>query len=219
MKRQIIVCAVMIMAALGTQTAFAEGDHAQSNLEPAIIDGYRSAHFGMTEAEVKVAIKSDFGVSDPKRTINDVERTTIFTVPAKALLPDSPPATISYILGASSSKLIQVNVVWGENGGAEAKQIVSTTNALAAYFVDKGSYAKDSQAVNQALPDGTLLVFRGADTKGRMVVLHLIPVSEPADEKKAAKDKPVEFKKAMLRLSYIANPTKPDVFRIEKGRF
>ena len=52
-----------------------------------------------------------------------------------------------------------------------------------------------------------------------MVVLLLAPIIDPADEKKAGKDKPIEFKKAILRFSYIANPTKPNVFRIEKGRF
>ena len=92
-------------------------------------------------------------------------------------------------------------------------------NALAAYFLDKGSYAKDSVAVNQGLPDGTVLVFRGTDAKGRMVVLQLVPITDPGADKKVTKDKPVEFKKAVLRLSYIANPLKPDVFRIEKGRF
>ncbi len=73
--------------------------------------------------------------------------------------------------------------------------------------------------MNQGRSDGTVLVFRGSDAKGRMVVLLLAPIIDPADEKKAGKDKPIEFKKAILRFSYIANPTKPNVFRIEKGRF
>lgn len=187
--------------------------------EQAVVDGYRSAHFGMTEAEVRKAIKIDLGVGDPVRTTNDIEHTTVLTVTDKSLLPDSPLATISYILGATSSKLIQINVVWGDSGGAEAKQIVATTNALTAYFLDKGGWSKDSQAMNLALPDGTLLAFRGADAKGRMVVLHLIPIPEPGEGKKDGKDKSIPFKRAMLRLSYIADPAKPDVFHIDKGQF
>ena len=227
MKKLSVAIAVSAVAILGLSIAFAEGgkpsasvggDPAQAT-EPAAIDGYRSARFGMTEAEVKKAIKADFSVDDPAKAVNDTERTSVLIVPGKTLIPDSPPATVSYIFGATTAKLIQVNVVWGDNGGADAKQIVPTTNALAAYFLDKGSYTKDSVAVNQGLPDRTVLVFRGADAKGRMVVLQLVPIVDPADDKKAGKDKPVEFKKAMLRLSYIANPTKPDVFRIEKGRF
>ena len=227
MKKFSVVIAVSAVAILGLSHGFAEtgkpaasvgGDPVQA-AEPATIDGYRSAHFGMTEAEVKKAIKTDFNVDEPAKAVNSTERTSVLIVPGKTLIPDSPPATVSYIFGATTSKLIQVNVVWGDNGGVDAKQIVPTTNALASYFLDKGSYAKDSVAVNQGLPDGTVLVFRGADAKGRMVQLQLVPIVDPADEKKASKDKPVEFKKAMLRLSYIANPTKPDVFRIEKGKF
>ena len=52
-----------------------------------------------------------------------------------------------------------------------------------------------------------------------MVVLQLVPIVDQAEVRKQEKDKPVEFKKAVLRLSYIANPAKPDVLRIEKGRF
>ena len=227
MKKLSVAIAVSAVAILGLSIAFAEGgkpassvggDPAQAS-EPATIDGYRSARFGMTEAEVKKAIKADFSVDEPAKAVNETERTSVLIVPGKSLIPDSPPATVSYIFGATTAKLIQVNVVWGDNGGVDTKQIVPTTNALAAYFLDKGSYAKDSVAVNKGLPDGTVLVFRGADAKGRMVVLLLVPIPDPADEKKAGKDKPVEFKKAMLKLSYVANPTKPDVFRIEKGRF
>ena len=190
-----------------------------ATVEAVSIDGYRSARFGMSEAEVKKAIKTDLGGDAPARVVNETERTTVLLASNRVLLPDSPPATLSYILGASSAKLIQVNIVWGDNGGVDAKQIVPTANALAAYFLEEGSYAKDSVVVNQGLPDGTALVFRGADAKSRMVVLQLVPIAPPADEKKPGKDKQVEFKKAMLRLSYIANPTKPDVFRIEKGKF
>ena len=227
MKKMSVLIAVSAVAILGLSIAFAESGKPASSVgsdlgqgaEPATIDGYRSAHFGMTESEVKKAIKIDFSLDEPARTVNDAERTTVLIVPGKTLIPDSPPATLSYIFGATTAKLIQVNVVWGDNGGVDAKQIVPTTKALASYFLDKGSYAKDSLAMNQGLPDGTVLVFRGADAKGRMVVLQLVPIVDPADDKKAGKDKAVEFKKAMLRLSYVANPTKPDVFRIEKGKF
>ena len=227
MKKMSVVIAVSAVAILSLSQGFAESGKPASSVggdptqaaEPATIDGYRSARFGMSETEVKKAIRTDFNVDEPAKAVNETERTSVLVVPGKTLITDSPPATVSYIFGATTSKLIQVNVVWGENGGVDAKQVVPTTNSLASYFLDKGSYAKDSVAVNQGLPDGTVLVFRGADAKGRMVVLQLVPIVDPADEKKTGKDKPVEFKKAMLRLSYIANPTKPDVFRIEKGKF
>ena len=227
MKALFVMIAVSAGAALGPSPGLAEagkpapsvgGDPALA-AEPAVIDGYRSARFGMSEAEVRKAIRADLGVEEPVRGANETERTTVLVVQGKTLIPDTPPATLSYILGATSAKLIQVNIVWGEATGADLKQILPVANSLAGYFADKGSYAKDSVAVNLTLPDGSVLAFRGSDAKGRMVVLHLLPIATPADLKKPEKDKPIEFKKAALRLSYIANPTKPDVFRIEKGRF
>ncbi|MBF0563000.1 MAG: hypothetical protein HQL37_13495 [Alphaproteobacteria bacterium] len=188
-------------------------------VKPATIDGYRSARFGMTEAEVKKAIREDFGADDSTRVTNDAERTNVLVVSGKTLITGTPPAVVSYIFGASSSKLIQVNIVWGEGGGADAKQIVPATNALVAYFLDRGSYRKENQVVNQPLPDGTFLAFRGADAWGHMVILHLAPAPDPNQVKKKVKDKAPELKKAVLRLSYIENPINPDVFHIEKGAF
>jgi hypothetical protein len=224
MKLKILSGVMVAVLTASAALAYAESASPQQvapvqPAEPAVIDGYRSAHFGMTEAEVKKALKSDLGVSDPVETVNGNEHTTVLLVTGKTLIPDSPPATVSYIFGASTAKLIQVNVVWGDNGGADVGQIVSTTNALTSYFVGRGSYVKDSLLANQKLPDGTILAFRGSDAKGHMVVLHLVPFPEQSDVKKDGKDKPVEIKKAMLELSYIADPAKPDVFHIEKGQF
>jgi len=228
MKLKILSGALIALLTVNAASVYAESTNSQPTVpaqpaEPAVVDGYRSAHFGMTEADVKKAIKSDLGASDPVETANGNEHTTVLLVTGKTLIPDSPPATVSYIFGANTAKLIQVNIVWGENGGADVGKIVSTTNALTSYFVGKGSYAKDSLVANQKLPDGTILAFRGSDAKGHMVVLHLVPFSEQADSKtdakKDGKDKPVEIKKAMLELSYIADPVKPDVFSIEKGQF
>lgn len=216
-----VICAVL--AAGCASSVYAQSSSGQPTaqaVEPVIIDGYRSARFGTGEAEVKRAIKADLGGDDPARVVNEIERTTALVMPHQALLPDSPPATVSYILGATSAKLVQVNIVWGDNGGADIRQIVLTANALVQYFIQKGSYAKDSLVVNQKLPDGTILAFRGADAQGRMVLLQLVPIADASDAKKPeGKDKLVDVNKGMLKLSYIENPAKPDIFRIEKGRF
>jgi len=212
MKSLITACAFFMGVVAATPMVMAQTPGA----EPAIIDGYRSAHFGMTEAEVRKAIKTDLGSSDPTQTTNPTERTTILAVTGKTLIPDTPPATVSYILGASSAKLFQVNVVWGDNGGADVGQIVSTASALTSYFMAKASYAKGSVAANQQLPDGSVLAFRGMDAKGHAVVMRFIPIQEQKD---GTKDKPTDVKKAVLVLSYVADPAKPDVFHIEKGQF
>lgn len=191
---------------------------AQDVTQAVVIAGYRSAHFGAGEAEVRAAIKKDLGVDDAVAQANPVERTTVLMVPDRTLLPDAPPATVAYIFGATTGKLAQVNIIWGENGGSDVGKIVTAANSLIAYFLEKGSYATGSVVVNQPLPDGTTLGFRGADANGRMIILQLIPALEPnlaAD----AKGPPVQVKKALLKLSYIESPGKPDILRIEKGQF
>ena len=139
-KKRAVAFAVTAVAVMGLSIAFAEsgekpsssiGHDSAQTAEPAIIDGYRSAHFGMNEAEVKKAIKADFSVDDPAKALNETERTAALLVRGKTLVPDSPPATVSYIFGATTAKLIQVNVVWGDSGGVDAKQIVPTTKDLA----------------------------------------------------------------------------------------
>ena len=212
--RVIAILAALSTCVLGMDVAAIAAEPA----EQMVIDGYRGAKFGMSDKEVRGAIKKDFDIRDPADDVNDVERTKVLTITVKALLPDAPPAQISYILGASSSKLMQVNVVWGgEPGGGELRQLVSVANTLRGYFIDRGGYAEGSTVVNKTLADGSVLVFRGADAKGHMVVLHLLPIVQPtAGESKGS---PPAATKGVLRLSYVEQPGKPDVFHIEKGQF
>ena len=190
---------------------------AKGVVEQATVEGFRSARFGMQAKDVRDAIKKDFGLGD-KDVIagsNPEERTQSLTVKVKDLLPDSPPAAVSYIFGATSKKLIQVNVGWGsaEIGMASLEALVPTANTLRDYFIRKGMYAAPVVA-NQKLPDGSILVFRGIDDKGRMALLQLKPI---AAEKKDGKDQPPT--NGTLLLAYIEDPKNPDVFRLEKGKF
>src|SRR6185369_13874999 len=77
------------------------------------IDGFRSAKFGMAEAEVVAAIEKDFGVKagDVAREDNPLEKTVALVAKVSDLIPDSGPARAVYILGYKTKALIQVNVV------------------------------------------------------------------------------------------------------------
>ena len=217
MRRWFSLFAVLLVVLISVAAARAQSDLPAG--EAVKIDGFRSAHFGMAETEVRKAIRTDFGGNEVVRTTNDAERTTALTVSNQALLPDTPPATISYILGARSAKLVQVNVIWGGEGGADAKGVVTTANVLTAYFLRQGAYAKDSVVSNRQLEDHSVLAFRGADSKGHMILLQLFPLIDVAAVKDSSKEKPIEVKKASLRLSYMENPTHPDIFQIGKGQF
>ena len=61
------------------------------------------------------------------------------------------------------------------------------------------------------LNDGSVLIFRGKDQKGRMVLLRL---SNPQPTEK--KD---EKMKIALSLSYIEKPLQPDAFQLKENDF
>jgi hypothetical protein len=199
------------LAAMSCATAVA-ADRKEGEAEPAAVNGFRSAQFGMSEKDVRAAIKKDFGV-EPTQESNLTQRTKALVVSGKELLKGTPPATVSYLLGTSTAKLIQVNIVWGaEPGGADVGHLVSVGNALRDYFLRR-SYDPKTFATNQQLPNGGVVFFRGSDAKGSEIRVEMHPASRKIGDKDATIDKGV------LKLSYAENPKNPDVFRIPEGSF
>ena len=220
-KKVSAVLAVMVFMG-GILSHSAQGTEGSAQNLPtkpvAVIDGFRSAKFGQTEAEVREAIASDFGkkASALKSENNPIEGTTVLSVDVESLLPNSGEANIAYVLGYTSRKLIQVNVLWQSKGKNDPTQIAL---ALSNYFLGE-EFKADSVVVNAELPNHSVLVFRGADAKGRMVVLELL---QPQDETKAKKadnsSKQPAAQPSSLRLSYIEKPAEPDIFKIKPGQF
>src|SRR5262245_4732472 len=58
---------------------------------PAAIEGFRSARFEMTEAQVQQAIEADFkiGAQQIQKQMNKVDRTMILSIKVPELLPES----------------------------------------------------------------------------------------------------------------------------------
>ena len=82
--------------------------------QPATIDGFRSAHFGMSEADIRKAIKHDFALSGSsvQTGVNPLQRTQMINIAVPDLVPGSGKATINYIFGYTSQRLIEINVTW-----------------------------------------------------------------------------------------------------------
>ena len=118
-----LVLTLMIAAPLGTLAAAqsatptkdeqpaAPAPNAESS-EPFQVDGFRSARWGMTDAQVKAAIRRDFNIPPEKIQTeeNASERTAILTITVGDVLEGAGKARISYIFGYTSKKLIQVNI-------------------------------------------------------------------------------------------------------------
>jgi hypothetical protein len=177
----------------------------------ATLDGFRSAKFGMTEKQVTRAIGKDFKISrgKVKKATNAMEQTTSLEISVPKLMATGGKANIGYVFGQKSRELMQVNVMWGSkvSKSAKPKDIIATANLLRTHFTKK-RYQDDSKAINLKLSETTILVFRGKDKKGRMVILSLI--SPPLKDKKS---------EATLSLSYILDPISPDVLTIKDGDF
>lgn len=184
---------------------------------PVRVDGFRSAHWGMTEAEVKEAIRHDFGIPPDKMHVeeNPSERTKIITATVKDLLQGAGDARISYILGYRTKRLIQVNIVWGITVDPHVKPqlVVAAANQLRTLFLTSG-YQPGTIASNVATGRGAMIVFEGRDAEKHMTFLRLISVSSRQHRHRKSAAPAV-----LLVLSYIENTTDPDIYRLKKGQF
>jgi hypothetical protein len=201
-----------------TEQAPVKDQPAPSAGSPATIDGFRQARFGMSEEQVRQAIRKDFPAAAATLTsaVHSSEKTTILSLSVTDLLPHTGKARISYIFGYRSKKLIQVNVLWSSDGSTAADEtIVGTANALRDYFASE-NFRADSVVANRQLAENTILVFRGSDDKKRTVLLVLggVAASARSEDKKEPKPPPLR-----LELSYIEDAAHPDVFKIGKGQF
>lgn len=180
------------------------------------VEGFRSARFGMTEAQIRDAIGKDFKLSgDAIQKVDDpTERTSALMVKVNDLLPDSGPAVVAYLLGYKSKKLFRVNVIWGQEIGSPTKpqQIVGAANSLRNYLLAQG-YRQEGLILNQPLDSDNILVFQGTDTQGRLTEMILGILKKPP----AKPDAQPEVSGASLRLSYVEKPADPDIYRVPGG--
>lgn len=181
------------------------------------LEGFRSARFGMDEAQLRQAILKDFNIKDAgvQRVEDPTERTSALLITVNDLLPDSGPALIAYLMGHKSKRLFRVNVIWGQEIGSPAtpEQLVAAANLLRTYLVEQG-YRQETLILNQPLDEQTVLVFQGQDGRGRLTELILGMVLE-APAAAGASPKAIG---ASLRLSYVEKPADPDIYRAPDGR-
>lgn len=177
------------------------------------VDGFRSARFGSDEKAVRAAIAADLGVTGEAIRLvdNPVERTRILVARSDKLFAGSTEAEIGYVFGYKSKALIQVNILWGTPLTPDVTQSRLGTMAavLARYFTAQG-FAADRVVRHRKIGKDEVLVFQGADAKGRMVQLVQRREDARTDAGKT---------RMTLRLAYIADPKQPDIFRIAKGAF
>lgn len=194
------------------------GALAQSN-ELHRIHGFRSASFGMTIDEVEAAIEQDFGLTDEDVTLleNPVEATRILVATVPQMAPGPGEAQLFYIFGATSGRLMHVNVVWGTSDTPtedERNHIAVAGMQLARYFSDL-NWKPDGALVGVSAGPSEVMLFIGVDPMdaGVEVFVSGVPMTDSLGQE-IVPDGP-----AILRISYSARYGQPDVVSVEPGDF
>jgi hypothetical protein len=181
-----------------------------------VIGGFRSAKFGMTEAQLRSAVAADFKIAQSAitKTQNQLQRTTVLSVQVPELVPQGGTATVSYVLGYQSHRLIQVNILWSPEIDPKTTPMMLYQNGetLQQYFASEGFPANRSTG-NIATPNGILL-FRANDTAGDAVLL-ILSGTLAKDQKNGT----TALTPTTLTLAYAADALHPDVFQLAKGSF
>ncbi|MBR0949096.1 hypothetical protein [Bradyrhizobium canariense] len=179
------------------------------------IDGFRSAKFGMNEADVRAAIAKDFGAKPDavRAQDNASELTHSLLYSAPELLPNGGIAELSYVFGYKSKSLIQIGAVWskGTDAAITPEKLFSNANILRAHFLSEG-FKPDSIAVNMPV-NGGIVMFRGSDAKDRSVILLLQGTFENKDNNQRV------LTPTSLLLFYVADAKSPDIFKLPPGQF
>ena len=190
--------------------------------QPMEILGFRSAHFGMTESEVRAAIRLDFNASggDVVSASDDLEKTTSLQIMVDDLLSVAGKARISYVFGFHSKTLTQVNLAWGAAAGVDrsSEALVDAADMLRAHFLEK-PFRQDNMLLNWQLSDGSTVVFRGLDYHRHMILLVLAgeKLSSPTDGGGAPLVPALKI--TTLMLSYVESIDHPDDFHLKPEAF
>jgi hypothetical protein len=183
------------------------------------VTGFRDARFGMTEPEVRTAIKKSFVKdADIKTNLNPTEGTTLLIVHVNLLDPGPGTAAVTYIFGNKSKKLIQVNVGWGEDSSNEANAIIGAGTRLERYF-QSFSWRKDATRVGIPAGENTVVLFAGEDEKKGAVRVVIDGIKYQVNREGKETSSPDPKGPPKLVINYIADRENPDIAKIEPGKF
>jgi hypothetical protein len=187
---------------------------------PFLIKGFRSAQWGMSEAEVRAAIAQDFKPADGavKAFDNPVEKTLVVALHLDSLAPAPGVVNVTYIFGATTQKLIHVNVVWSTGATPtqdERDKMAAGGVELSAYFQGQ-AWRAGATGAGAAKDASYFIFFQGADPKGAAVDLRGAGISIVL-KKGDAPSKPTG--PATLRLAYYATTGASDTAELKPSSF
>jgi hypothetical protein len=186
------------------------------------INGFRDARFGMTEPEVRAVARASFGAKDEEMTLrtNSVDGTTMLLVHARKLEPGLPEGRIVYQFGYQSRRLIQVDVIWGEdtNQPLNDSGMVEGGARLQRFFL---GFAWRPGSVRAGFPigDNTVLLFGGEDDRKGAVRLTIDGIRYQTTVNGVFTTSPDPQTAPKLTVTYVADRIDPDIRRITRADF
>jgi hypothetical protein len=178
------------------------------------VEGYGQLRFGMDAEQIKARLRLDFPQANPVLIdrVDAVSRSRILTLELPSLDPGPGVATISCVLGATSQRLIAVNVIWLDPDKASKTQETLWINAatkLAITYAAKPWPLFNTTYGTVAAP-GVSVVFTGHDEVGGAVEIKLQGVTTPLGS---------SLEPSSLRLTLVANSIRPDIYRLAADLF
>lgn len=233
MRRIIVVVAVLVLlaAAIGEAMELSQTGQPLSHtfsFEPAQIEGFGEARFGMTVEEVLAVAAREYPEAELRQDFDPVQQTALVhaRMPQLAPTPGIPalgPVSITYVFGYSSERLAAVNVNWYTEGDATAAEREALLNAGSAYVVHLLGYFWEPFSTFRGLVIGpnTVLLFAGQDGDGRgiEVVVDGVDLEVVSLSDGVTTHRPAELGPAALHIGVSERPDESDVFTIPPGAF
>jgi hypothetical protein len=177
------------------------------------VRGYRSALFGMTEEQVRVAAARDFGVPPGKPAPGPISeegsRTLVLTV--SSLEPVDRTGIVSYVFDKANGRLIAVNLLWsgGETADlADVKQMVAAASSITAELLGH-SWAPLSEVRGVPVDPQTLIVFGATDEAGGGIEVRLQNI--PYQLEGGLSAAPAAAGPPIMRLGFVTRARRPDL--------
>jgi hypothetical protein len=150
-------------------------------VEAAAIDGYRSARFGMSEAEVRMAVDADFG-AEAGGTLSPESVEEGFTALGSAPVETEIGRSRLLYVFDPSRRLVAVNLVrtTGDRPSPDERNALISASANVASGLLAKRWRPFAMARGRPLPNNQVIVFAAADDVGNGVELRLIGVEYEA---------------------------------------
>jgi hypothetical protein len=206
---------LLIGAAMGVAVATSLGLSARAQPAPAgrasayLVQGFRSARFGMDVEAVRAAAARDFNIEPAGMSLQAQprEQTTSLQAGVMRLNPGPGPAVVTYVFD-HGGRLIRVNVSWISASNPNDLQRQAMMNAglrLQRYFHELPS--PPAQANDGGVMDAnTLALYRARDARGAEVAVTVSGVRFERIKDGAASSPSSPTGAAILSVIYVESP-------------